>query len=121
MASIMNIIKNVDRVNEFQYRNNAFTSKFSLNPAEKELSEARYYCKNQLTKRSLKTVFVSILLPILLLVLIIYFGNTNGKIYAGLGVWIIGGLAYTVIRSGIDTKIEWDINHSNVTKDNCGF
>jgi hypothetical protein len=121
MVSLSNIIHNVDRVNEFQYRNNAFAAKYSTNPEEKKLAEARYYCKNQLTFRSLKLVFVAVLLPILLLILIIYFGSTNWTLYKGLGVWVVGGLGYTVYRSGVDTKIEWDINHSNVTKEDCGF
>lgn len=121
MVSLTNIIQSVDRVNEFQYRNNAFTAKYSTDPAEKELASARYYCKNKLTIQSLKTVFVAVLLPMLLLILIIYFGSTNWTLYKGLGLWVFGGLGYTVYRSGLDTATEWDINHSNVTKDNCGF
>jgi hypothetical protein len=117
-----NLINSVDKVNEFQYRNNAFTAKYSNDPVEKKLAEARYYCKNELTKRSLKTVFVALLLPILLLFLIIMLSSTNATLYKVLGVWIVGGLGYSAYRSWVDTKTEWDINHStSITKEDCYF
>lgn len=117
----MDFLKSINDINRLQYINNAYNAKYSNNPEEKKLADARYYCNNKLTIRSLKTVFLSILLPVILLVLFIIIGVSNSKAYIGLGIWFFGGVAYSVVRSNIDTKIAWDINHSNVTKEDCGF
>lgn len=120
----MSFLETINNINNLQTRNNYVNSRFSMNESEREIANVRDYCNNKFNFFRLKKIFIAAILPLLLIVLFAMVGISNGSVYAGLAVWLVGGFAYSAYLNYKFAYVGWKINNSKpdeLTIDNCGF
>ncbi len=115
-------ISALNDINIINQRRNYANSMYSLNEEERKISSVRNHCHSKLTKMRLQSVFLTSILPMLILFLLLATGVGNGYLYGITGAWMVGGFIWAFWNSTYYTMKTFRINNSNnISIDDCGF